>query len=89
MLIARALAEADDVTTTRIDQWLGAPDLTTEEVESFRELLVETGALDGVERDIDHGTSAAREALAEATGVDETAREVLAELIDVTTARRT
>ena len=89
VLIARALVDADDVTTTRIAQWLGAPDLTPEEVESFRELLVDTGALDGVERDITHGAAAAREALAEATGVSDPAREVLAELIDVTTARST
>ncbi|MEK4240608.1 polyprenyl synthetase family protein [Janibacter sp. FSL W8-0316] len=89
VLIARALADADDVTTTRIDQWLGAPDLGTDEVEAFRELLVVTGALEGVEQDIAAGAQVAREALAAAVGVGGEAREVLAELIDATTARST
>lgn len=89
VLIARALAGADDVTTTRIDQWLGAPDLGTDEVEAFRELLVATGALEGVEQDIAAGAQVAREALAAAVGVGGEAREVLAELIDATTARST
>ncbi|MBA4084166.1 polyprenyl synthetase family protein [Janibacter terrae] len=89
VLIARALAGADDVMTTRIDQWLGAPDLTGDEVGAFRELLVDTGALDGVEADITAGADAARAALADATGVSEPARTVLADLVDVTTARAT
>ena len=89
VLIARALAGADDVMTTQIDQWLGAPDLGTDEVSAFQQLLVDTGALEGVEADIAAGAEAARTALVEATGVEETAREVLAELIDATTARTT
>lgn len=89
VLIARALAGADDITTTRIDQWLGAPDLGVDEVEAFRELIVDTGALDGVECDIADGAEAARVALAEATGVADPARSVLADLVDVTTARST
>ena len=75
--------------TTQIDQWLGAPDLGTDEVSAFQQLLVDTGALEGVEADIAAGAEAARTALVEATGVEETAREVLAELIDATTARTT
>lgn len=89
VLIARALAGADDIGTSRIDQWLGAPDLGIEEVHAFQQLLVDTGALEGVEADIAHGADAARMALAEATGVAEPARSVLAELIDATTARTT
>lgn len=89
VLIARALAGADDVTATRIDQWLGAADLGAEEVAAFQQLLVDTGALEGVEADIAHGAEAARAALAGATGVTEPARGVLAELIDATTARTT
>ncbi|WP_068266717.1 polyprenyl synthetase family protein [Janibacter limosus] len=89
VLIARTLAGADDVATTKVDQWLGAPDLGAEEVEAFRELIVETGALDGVERDIADGAETARAALAEATGVADPARSVLADLVDVTTARST
>lgn len=89
VLIARTLAGADDVSTTRVDQWLGAPDLTSSEVESFRALIVDTGALEGVEADISHGAETARAALAEATGVAEPARRVLDELIELTTARST
>lgn len=89
VLIARALAGADDVMRTQVDQWLGAPDLGPDEVRDFQQLLVDTGALDGVEADIEHGATAAKSALAEATGVDDPARSVLAELIDATTARTT
>ncbi|CAM4150063.1 polyprenyl synthetase family protein [Janibacter anophelis] len=89
VLIARTLAGADDVASTQVDQWLGAPDLGTAEVEAFRELIISTGALEGVERDIAEGAAAARSALAEASGVPEPARTVLAELIDLTTARST
>jgi len=89
VLIARTLAGADDVASTQVDQWLGAPDLGTAEVEAFRELIISTGALEGVERDIAEGAAAARSALAEASGVPEPARTVLAELIDLTTSRTT
>ena len=68
---------------------LGARDLTSSEVESFRALIVDTGALEGVEADISHGAETARAALAEATGVAEPARRVLDELIELTTARST
>lgn len=89
VLIARALAGADTTTTDRIDQWLGSPDLDETEVEAFRQLLVDTGALDGVEADIERGADTARAALADADGLDPQARDLLAELIDVTTARAT
>ncbi|WP_338752029.1 polyprenyl synthetase family protein [Janibacter alittae] len=89
VLIARALAGADTATAARVEAWLGSPDLGEAEVESFRALLVDTGALDGVEADITHGAEAARAALAEAGGVAESAREVLSDLIDTTTARST
>jgi len=89
VLIARAIAGADDVMTARIEEWLGEPDLGTEEVTAFQQLLVDTDALAGVEEDIAHGADAARTALAEASGVPEPARGVLAELIDATTARST
>lgn len=89
VLIARALAGADDVMTTQVDQWLGAPDLGTEDVARLRRIIIDTGALDGVEADIEHGVAVARSALAEATGVAEPARSVLADLIDATTARTT
>ena len=89
VLIAHTLAGGDDVTATRVDQWLGAPDLGTDEVEAFRELIVATGALDAVERDIAEGAQVARDALERATGIADEAREVLAELVDATTARAT
>lgn len=89
VLVARALAGADDLTRTRIDQWLGDPDLGTEEVTAFQRLLVDTGAVDGVEADIEHGAAEARSALTAATGVPAEAREVLTELIGATTARTT
>lgn len=89
VLIARALAGADETTTSRIETWLGSPDLGEAEVESFRALLVDTGALEGVETDIAKGADTARAALAEASGLAPDARELLAELIDVTTARST
>ena len=89
VLIAHTLAGGDDVTATRVDQWLGAPDLGTDEVEAFRELIVATGALDAVERDIAEGAQVARDALERATGIADDAREVLTELVDATTARAT
>ena len=89
VLIARALAGADDATRERVDQWLGDPDLGDDAVAGFQQLLVDTGAVEGVEADIERGATAAREALAEAGGVPAEAREVLAELVDATTARTT
>lgn len=89
VLIARALAGADTATAQRIEAWLGSPDLTEADVETFRGLLVDTGALAAVEEDIAKGAAAARSALAEATGIASEAREVLAELVDVTTSRST
>ena len=89
VLIARALAGADDSTRGRVDQWLGDPDLGDDAVAGFQRLLVDTGAVEGVEADIERGATAAREALAEAGGVPAEAREVLTELVDATTARTT
>ena len=87
VLIARALAGADDVATTRIGQWLGAADLGDDEVADFQQMFIDTGALEGVEADIAHGADTARAALAEAREVPGPARDVLTELIETTTAR--
>ncbi len=89
VLIARTLAGATATDADRLEQRLGAPDLTQEEVLELRRLLVDTGALERVEADIAEGAEAARQALAEAEGVPDEPREVLAELIDRTTARST
>ena len=89
VLIARTLAGADAAATANIERWLGSPDLGAAEVAAFQQLIVDSGALAGIEEDITRGANAARTALAEATGVDPESREVLAELIDVTTARNT
>nr|WP_221935377.1 polyprenyl synthetase family protein [Janibacter cremeus] len=89
VLIARALAGADQSTTSRIETWLGAPDLGADEVRAFQQLLTDTGALEGVEADIAKGADTARAALAQASGVAPEARELLAELIEITTARST
>lgn len=89
VLVARALAGADDRTRTHVDERLGAPDLETEGVEQLRRIIVDTGAVDGVEADIERGAAEARSALDAATGVPAEARAVLAELVDATTARTT
>ncbi len=89
VLVARALAGATTAQADQLEERLGAPDLAEDEVLDLRRLLVDTGALEQVEADIATGAETARRALAEATGIAAEARETLAELIDVTTARST
>lgn len=89
VLIARALAGADEAATARIGQWLGSPDLAADEVADFQRLLIDTGALAAVEADIAHGAADARAALADASGVPQPASDVLADLIETTTSRST
>lgn len=89
VLVAHALAGADDLDTRRIETWLGDPELSTGDVEAFRAVLTDTGAVDAVEADIARGVAEAQAALADAEGLDAGATEVLRALVEVTTARST
>lgn len=89
VLVARALAGADDLDARRIETWLGDPDLSTADVDAFRAVLTDTGAVAAVEDEIARGAARAHEALAAAPGLEPGAAAVLAELVEITTARTT
>jgi geranylgeranyl diphosphate synthase type I len=71
----------------QVDQLLGRPDLSTDQVEDLRTIITESGAVDAVESEITRLADNARAALARATEVEAEARGVLADLVDVSTAR--
>ena len=64
MLIARTLNAATEEQRHYIGEHLGNKELTTSQLERFREIIVETGALATVENDIHRGREKASEALA-------------------------
>ena len=85
VLVAYAIAQADAADAASLDEGLGTA-LSADEVARLRQIVVDSGAADRVERMIDDLTAQARTALA-AAEVDEHAREVLAELLEITTQR--
>ncbi len=86
VLIAQALEHATPAQAQEVRRLLGDPGLDGHGVDTLREILIETGALDAVETLVDDLVSSARAALA-GLGVAEDARAVLDGLVDAATAR--
>jgi len=86
VLVAKALEAASPAQAEIVHRLLGDPDLEAQGVADLRQVLVETGALDAVERLIDELVGRTRSALAEAW-LHDPARRVLDELVEAATAR--
>jgi geranylgeranyl diphosphate synthase type I len=87
VLLAHALAGADGPGRGRVEALLGRPDLGDDEVRELRGIIAGSGAVDVLEAEIDRLATAARESLAAAPGLDDTARAVLDALVTTATAR--
>ena len=85
-LVAMALETAGPAQQELVRRHLGDPELDAAGVDALRSVLVETGAVDRVERMIDERTEQALDALATAPLAPE-ATEVLRELATAATAR--
>jgi len=86
VLVALALQAASPAEAAAVRQRLGDPRLDIEGVQTLREILIATGALDQVEQMVTDLVAASREALAH-SDVTEPAREVLTGLVHAATAR--
>lgn len=86
VLVGKALETASPAQAQEVRRLLGDPGLDAAGVETLREIIVDTGALDAVEHLVEDLVHDARTALA-TSGVDEQAREVLDGLVDAATAR--
>ncbi|HVN12633.1 MAG TPA: polyprenyl synthetase family protein [Kineosporiaceae bacterium] len=86
MLIAKALAAATPAQAALVNRLLGDPALDATGVGALREVIVETGALAGVEALVDRLVEQASAALA-ATALAAPARPVLERLVSAATAR--
>ena len=87
VLVAEALAHASPSQAAQVRRRLGDPRLDAEGVAVLREIIVETGALDVVERLVDELVEEAAKAL-DGAAVAEPTRGVLAELVEAATARQ-
>jgi len=87
VLVAHALAGADDRGRHLVESRLGDPDLDTATVDALRSVIVASGAVDAVEADIARLAGTARMALKSTHGLDTGAVEVLDQLIDSATSR--
>ena len=89
VLVAHTLTATDAPTRALVERLLGRPDLDAEEVEQLRTVMIASGAVDAVEKEIAGLAGSARESLGRAEGLTAEAAEVLAALVDVTTDRAT
>jgi geranylgeranyl diphosphate synthase, type I len=87
VLVAHALAGADEPGRRLIEARLGDPALDGATVERLREAIVSSGAVDAVEADIARLVESSRMALKSTTGLAPDAVDVLDQLIDSATAR--
>lgn len=87
VLLALALDSADDAQRDLVAADVGRADLTARSLDALRAVIRDTGALDAVEKRISTLAGAANAALRDATDLDKDAHEVLAALVEVTTAR--
>nr|WP_308470165.1 polyprenyl synthetase family protein [Kineococcus rubinsiae] len=87
VLMAYAVASATSEQAEVVERLLGDPDLDTAGVEQLREVLVDTGALAGVEALIAEQVDVACETL-DAAALTEPARAALHELVVAATTRR-
>jgi geranylgeranyl diphosphate synthase type I len=86
VLVALTLQAASPAQAQAVRRHLGDPGLGTAGVDEVRAIMVDTGALDGVERMIADLAAQARATLA-ASRVPDPARQVLGRLVTATTAR--
>ncbi len=82
-----ALDSADDAQRDLVAAGVGRADLTARSLDALRAVIRDTGALDAVEKRISTLAGAANAALRDAIDLDQEAHEVLAALVEVTTAR--
>jgi geranylgeranyl diphosphate synthase type I len=87
VLVAHALAGADEHGRDLLESRLGDPDLDATTVDALRAVIVASGAVDAVEADISRLAGTARMALKSTHGLDTGAVEVLDQLIDSATSR--
>jgi geranylgeranyl diphosphate synthase type I len=87
VLLAHALAGADDAGRTLIERRLGDPGLREDDVAALRCAITDSGAVDAVEAEITRLAGTARMALKSRTGLTAEALDVLDALIDSSTAR--
>jgi geranylgeranyl diphosphate synthase type I len=87
VLIAHALAGADDAGRELIEARLGDPALDDEAVQQLREAITTAGAVDAVEADIARLAGSARMALKSTRDLSPEATAVLDQLIDSATSR--
>jgi geranylgeranyl diphosphate synthase type I len=87
VLVAEALTNASPSQAAQVRRRLGDPRLDAEGVSVLREIIVDTGALDAVERLVEQLVEEASTAL-ELADVAEPARAVLGELVGAATARQ-
>ncbi|MGE9808041.1 MULTISPECIES: polyprenyl synthetase family protein [unclassified Janibacter] len=90
VLVAHTLDGADERGRDLLARRLGSPDLTPQDVADLRQVITDSGAVSAIEAEITALTATAHEALAAAEGdLEPEAAKVLADLVDVTTARAT
>lgn len=87
VLIAHALAGADEAGRSLLEDGLGDPALEAEAVERLREVIAASGAVDAVEADIARLAGQARMALKSTRDLEPEAVGVLDQLIDSATTR--
>lgn len=89
VLIAHALEYADTIDQGFLLQSLGRQDLSADDVERCRDILIHSAAVDRTERMIDEQSAVAAQALGGITGANEGGLVALRSLIDISTARAT
>jgi geranylgeranyl diphosphate synthase type I len=87
VLVAHALAGADDAGRELIERRLGDPLLDDEVVQQLRDAITSAGAVDAVEADIARLAGSARMALKSTRDLSPEATGVLDQLIDSATSR--
>jgi geranylgeranyl diphosphate synthase type I len=87
VLVALALEAADADQAALVDKLFGQPDLDAGGVDQLRDVLLETGAVDEVERMITSLATQSRDALGRAASLDGQACTVLESLVTTTTTR--
>ena len=87
VLVAHTLTGASAAGRGRVEELLGRADLAQEHVEDLRAIITESGAVTAVEAEISRLAEQSLAALGRATGVAADARAVLADLVEISTAR--
>lgn len=89
VLLALTLQRCSPADAATLTAELGRPDLDADGIERLRAIIADSGGLDALEELITARTCAARAALGQIRGLDDTGRAALEELTTLTTARTT